>query len=249
MAAATIETKSVADMCRRNVVVVGKTGAGKSTVANKILEGRTNTEERFTVSHRVLASVTDAIKAESSLLKTRDDVEYIVQVVDTIGLFDNKPGSNNFTIMKDVKTFFRKRIPEGLNLILFVFKQGRWTDEEQKTFDLFTTNFVGTEISSISGLVVTGCDGFTSEKKESLKEEFRNSHPNISEFMQKGIHTVSFPNLDTLLPEIKAIHVRYQKADQETLRKLVYNSDEMKLSKDIVQEAFWNKILSNCKIL
>ena len=235
----------------RIVVVIGKTGAGKSTVANKILES-SNAENQFKVSDTVLDSVTQSVSAEKALLKAKGDVYYSVEVVDTIGLFDTSALAkkrNNNDIMKEIELFFRERI-SGANLILFVFKQGRWTDEEQQTFDLFTKYFVDTEVSDISALVVTGCDGYTEEQKEKVCKEFEEKQPDICRFMKKGVLAVSFQDVSKLIEEIQPIHKEKQKADQEKLRQLVYKCKELKLTKDIVQDNFWEKIKASlCTIL
>ena len=235
----------------RTVVVVGKTGAGKSTVANKILES-SNTGNHFIVSDTVLDSVTQSVSAEKALLKTKGDVYYSVEVVDTIGLFDTSALAkkrNNDDIMKEIKLFFRDRI-SGANLILFIFKQGRWTDEEQRSFDLFTKYFEKSEISSISALVITGCDGYTEEQKEKVCKEFKEKQPYVCSCMKKGVLAVSFQDISKLTEEIQPIHKEKQKGDQEKLRQLVYECKELKLTKDIAQDTFWKKIKSSlCTIL
>lgn len=244
-------TVNAFEMNDRNVVVVGKTGAGKSTIANKILE-TTDARNPFKVSDTVLESITQTVSVKKTLLKTKGGVYYSVQVVDTIGLFDTRAlascKSNNDT-MKEIESFFRDRI-SGVNIIFFVFKQGRWTSEEKTTFDLFTRYFVDSEVSSVSALVITGCDGYTDEQKEKVCKEFKEKQPEIYRFMKKGVLAVSFLDLSKLIPEIQAIHKEQQKADQERLRKLVYSCEEMKLSKEIVQDNFWEKVKrSMCNIL
>ena len=246
-------TVSAFEINDRFVVVVGKTGAGKSTVANKILETQ-NSENPFKVTDTVLESITQKVSAKKSLLKTKGDVYYSVQVVDTIGLFDTRAlvsAKSNDDTMKEIESFFRERMPiSGVNLIVFVFKQGRWTNEEKETFDLFTRYFVDTEVSSVSALVITGCDGYTDEEKEKLCREFEEKQPEIYRFMKKGVFAVSFQDLSKLIPGIQEIHKEQQKADQEKLRKLVYSCEEAKLAKEIVQDKFWEKIKkSMCNIL
>ena len=241
--ASTVETTSVSRMHKRNVVVLGKTGAGKSTIANKILE---TTDERtsdrpFEVSHAVMTSVTEGTTASTAVLRTSEGVEYLVQVVDTVGLFDTRPDRSNITIMREIKSYFKERLPDGLNLVLFVFKQGRWTEEEQKTFDFISSHFVA-EVSSISALVITGCDGYTDEMKANLISEFRRLQPKIADFMKQGIHPVAFPDITKLKAQIQEAHEQYQKIDQDILRKLVYSSKESKLSKEVLQDTFWEKV-------
>ena len=237
----------------RHVIVIGKTGAGKSTIANKILEtSASNAKNQFRVSDTVLESVTKDVTAKKTLLKTEGDVYYTVQVVDTIGLFDTSALANcksNDDTMKKIERYFRERLP-GVNLILFVFKHGRWTNEEKETFKIFTSYFVGSEVSSISALVITGCDGYTREQKDKVCKEYEEKQPEMYRFMKKGVFAVSFQDVSKLIPQIQKIHKEQQKADQEKLRQLVYSCDEMKLSSHIVQENFWEKVKKlPCNIL
>lgn len=241
---ASIVTKSSTTVCNRNVVVLGKTGGGKSTVANRIVE-TDDGSEKFDVSHAVLTSVTVGASAHSTLLETSDG-NFNVQVVDTQGLFDTRNVCNS-DIMRNIKRFAREKVSEGFNLILFVFKQGRWTDEEQNTFDYIIKHFEK-EISAISALIITGCDHFTETKKKGIIDEFKQKQPRIAAFMQKGIYAVSFPDIDKLKSPFREASERDQKIDQEALRNLVYSCHEMKLTKAILQETFWEKV-KNCTIL
>ena len=66
---------------RRNIIVLGKTGAGKSTVANQILG--TNHFEVSTSTQ----SVTRRVRNGEARL-TVDGVDYNIKIIDTVGLFD-----------------------------------------------------------------------------------------------------------------------------------------------------------------
>ena len=243
-------TTDSARLKMRNVIIVGRSGSGKSTIANKIIESPEKYAP-FPVSHTGLSSTTTKSSAVMAVLKTdRQNGNYLVKVIDTVGLHDKRAKKSNDAIMKEVKAFCKQTTPMGLNLILHVFNQRHWTDEERKSFDSFVGQFLGSEVSAISALVITGCDGYTDKEKENLIDDFKSMHDNLFTFMQKGIYTVSFQDVYKLRPQIREAHKSYQKADQESLRQLIYSCDEMKLSSEILQDSFWESINSSlCNIM
>lgn len=231
----------------RNVVVLGKTGGGKSTVANKILETSPGEKQPFEVSDRkVTDSTTTKATAAITFLTTVDGCQYLVKVIDTVGLFDTA-GKTNKEIIDATKQYIRDQIPDGVNLILFIYRQGRWTKEEQDTFDFITKNFRN-EISHISALVITGCDGYDQPQKEDVVKDFTESKPAIAGFMEKGIHPVGFPDMAKLKPKLKEAYEEDARSDQEELRRLIYSCDDKKLSREIMGETLWNKV-AKCTIL
>ena len=83
---------------KRNVVVVGKTGGGKCTVANKILG-----QVKFVVKN-VAAGVTLNVEAHCCCLDDESShTVYSFKVVDTVGLFDTKV--KNVTAIKMMNFF------------------------------------------------------------------------------------------------------------------------------------------------
>ena len=99
---------------KRSVVLLGKTGAGKSTVANKI-SGRS----KFKVKN-VAASVTAKVEDIDSTFED-SGIRYDLQVIDTIGVFDLR--RKNDDTMNEIKKFFQDNAREGVNLVLFVLKK------------------------------------------------------------------------------------------------------------------------------
>ena len=83
-----LTTVSSTPVKNRNVDVLGKTGAGKSTIANKILQGQGDDQSnKFEVSYSVISSESRGNMAPTALLDTTNR-KFIMQVVDTWGLFD-----------------------------------------------------------------------------------------------------------------------------------------------------------------
>ena len=223
----------------RNVVVLGKSGAGKSTVANNIV----GDPSAFTVGDSLDCVTQKATHTQVQFL-TASGTQYNLKMVDTVGLFDMK--INNKAIIDSVRTYFQKMVPEGVNLVLFVFRKGRYTPEEKETFDYIMKNF-RKEISDISALVVTGCEDLEEDEREKTKNEFH-TNPTTKElasFVSKGIFTVGFPDLTKVKKKFKADYEADAKKDAQTLRELVCTCSEMRLSEEMFRESFW----SRCTIL
>ena len=201
---------------------MGKTGGGKSTIGCKLIDDSNILEgDLFEVIHGLASS-----KSETSACTTLLNNRYIVQVVDTIGFFDTG-GRTHQTITKDLSAFIKERVPNGINLVLYVTPCGHWARDEQQTFDFIRTHF-SDELSSISALVFTQCENYTDEMKASHTTEFIETHPVIAKFMQKGIHCVGFPDMTKLKPALRKVYEDNIKSDQEHLRQLVYSCNEMK---------------------
>ena len=225
----------------RNVVVLGKTGCGKSSLCNMII-GRSY--KKFT-SATSLSSVTKSVSHQITQFERKGDEPLPVAIFDTMGLFDTSMMSN-LEIMKKVKQYANKYAPSGVNLILFVFKKGRFTPEEKEVFDFIAKRF-GREISGISALVITHCDAMSEKAREELVEDFRKNEVTheIANFMKQGIYTVGFPNEDDTESYIlKAIDEEIEK-DRKMTRDLIERSHATVLAKELYEPSWWMR----CTIL
>lgn len=220
---------------RRNIVVLGKTGAGKSTVCNHIA-GR----YAFPVADSA-ASVTMTTNHAEVVFQEPDNIEYHFKVIDTVGVFDHKRTNN--AVIKDIKKYFRNKIPEGLSLFVFVFKQGRFTPEEKATFDFLISNFKE-HISPISALIITNCEQKSAASRQRIVEDFRTHEQtrNIAQFMKKGVYCVGFPQIDELDEEMQPIMEKRSKKDEKILRELAYSCGDMRLSRELFEESIWEKM-------
>ena len=234
---------------KRNVVVVGKFGAGKSTVCN-IITGT----EKFAVSSG-LDGVTKKIKHEEVEFTDSDNsVKYVFKVVDTVGLFNPESERNsdakaeNKRVLRTAITYLRDIVPEGVNVVLFVLKEGRSTNEVVDAFQSVFKHF-GQEVSELSALVITGCEHFGIQERIDLVEKFkvdaRTSH--IAKFMGKGIYPVGFPDTSQMNEMLLDAYRNGIESDRRTLHCLIKNSEKMRLSKELFQQS--TSGVCNCRIL
>ena len=226
---------------------MGKSGAGKSTVANHLVgyDPLSDDDPSFGVSDVVLQSVTREVKDEMVEFK-RGRILYRVTVIDTVGLFDTRISGQD-PIFEKIETYLTDCI-EGVNLILFVFKKGRFTAEEKEVFEYVRKKFT-MEISPISALAVTNCENDNPQARAKLIQEFYDNvdtNP-IANQMKMGILPVGFPPLKSLLPQLQVAYKDTMEQDQEALRDLIIRAEKPHLTSKLFEKVRRDWIL--CTIL
>lgn len=225
---ATLENPQIT--AKRNIIVVGRSGAGKSTVANHIL-GANASRPRSRQPFKVIASPEGG--TENPEIQTSEfyyeEVRYDFTVIDTVGLFDNKYLSNE-EVMRKTKNAI-KRYVNCVHLIVFVIKESRFTQEEKIAFNIVHEHF-SKDIDPISFLVITGCEG---RNKDNIVAEYRRNAQTceILSHMEKGVIAVGFPNLAELEEGLKKYYESSVKRDALELRKVAVESKEMYLKDEL----------------
>ena len=226
----------------RHVIVVGKTGCGKSTVANHMM-----LKEVFDVKTDV-DSVTTRTKHCSANLNYKGS-NYKLTLIDTVGLFDTHQRGNK-SIIEDVKSSITTCAPDGLNLVLFVIKQSRFTAEEAETFQFIIDNLRG-KIQGLSAMIITCCENKNKKSRDEIIKKFRESQTTAkyADFMTKGIYTVGFPNESEMDEEDIPRMKEKMKKDEEQLHELIAGATTKCLKEEIRNETWWDKIKKFCSIM
>lgn len=224
------------------MLIVGITGAGKSTVANAIV----GSDDRFTVSGQLDSVTADCSHCDVEL--NDDTGSYRVKVMDTAGFFDTGPTTNAQAIAK-LKDYVNSYFPEGMSLIIFVLREGRLNPVEKNTLDFIQKHFRA-EISEISALVFTNCDMKNDEIRGQIVEDFKTNPRTkaVAEFMKVGIYTVGFPPKSTYtnLPAVvKEYYEEGIRKDKGMLWDVIKRCSTSKLHQQLYDKSFWDR----CTIL
>ncbi len=226
----------------RGVMVLGKTGAGKSTVVNAIV----GNEDQFPVTASPSSSAGSCNHCDFEI--TEGDKIYRIKVMDTVGLLDTGSATDVQTISV-LKSYAQNHFRDGINLIIFVLREGRFTPEEKNVFDFLRNNF-GEDIATMSALIITNCDNKDKKARAETIQEFKRNPltKQTADFMKAGIYAVGFPPKTDYINLPSAVKAYYEESiaiDKAELWGLVKGSSKTMLSKELFQLTFWDR----CTIL
>ena len=188
---------------RRDILLLGKMGHGKSTLGNRMLD----LDECFKINDQ---QCPQTIQRSAMLHSASQLKDYRVDVYDHNGFFE---GTTSISALSSA-------VPSQLNLVVFVLKEGGSFNEKQAKF------IIGKwQISGISVLILTHCERLSEEERGEMIEQLKKDHPSIAELMGKGILAVGFPDSSHIQPG-SPLSQRVEE-DKASLRQLIYSCDEV----------------------
>ncbi|PKC03413.1 hypothetical protein RhiirA5_503440 [Rhizophagus irregularis] len=224
----------------KNILIVGRTGGGKSTLANVL----TNTDEFKESAYAV---------SETKIFRKKEFKwsEINFRVVDTIGAGDTKLG------LKDVLYKIADGIyamPEGISQILYVV-DGRFTEEEISTFNMIEDSILQDKIKILGyvTLVRTKFDNFRSlEECKKDKDKMLEENENIAKIVNKCNDVVHVDNPPIKIEEnddgdneyirINEINKKVRQKSRQKLLEYLEGVDPVKKNNKYFKLKSWDKL-------
>ncbi|CAK9213706.1 unnamed protein product [Sphagnum troendelagicum] len=148
--------------CKTKILLFGRTGSGKSTVANMLIKGNLDSPLLFEIS--------SGIRGKTRSFQREENDEYMV--VDTVGFGEVERGTvSDVEARNQLYDFFTKINETGYNYFAFVCKWGKIDELDTHLWNFFKKAFEGVEQNFVH--LFTHCKHSTlQENLEEVKARF-----------------------------------------------------------------------------
>jgi predicted GTPase len=204
------EVKVLYKPIKRTIVLLGHTGAGKSRLANFLLQSND-----FHVAN-TLRSVTKGVAVAERLVKMKE-MEVLLQVVDTQGLADTTMTD------KEVLDIITKSLDLNIKKVhyfVILISRGRLTDERREALESIIKRFeLDTKRKSNVLFVVSNCESLNTRAFDEMRKEYLEDRTvkKILWAEGKNLKFVGLPNDEDMNQLIKEAMLKLQEIQKENL--------------------------------
>lgn len=163
----------------KNILLIGRTGGGKSTLANTLINQNDNFEEVFKESAGSISETKNVQIKEFIVNITEDGSERVrYLVIDTAGFGDTKLTDKE--VLELMLEMVKIVGDDGLIKIFFV-TNSRFTTEEIEVYQLLDSIIFDNQVSWYTAIVKTKFPEFENETKcEEDRQKFRAENPELA---------------------------------------------------------------------
>jgi septin family protein len=214
MTTETIEKRLYREATTRNILIIGRTGNGKSALANVITNSDKFKEGEFGSSKTKINQV-------ESFCEVINENNITFRIIDTIGI-----GDTNLSIERVLESIAdaAHKVKDGLHQILFVCP-GRFTDVEKEVYNLLRKVMFDKEITNYTTIVRTRFPNFRKlEKCLEDRELMMKENKEMAEIIRqlpRMIH-VDNPTLNVEDEDEIALNTKKRKLSREQLMRQLY---------------------------
>ncbi len=200
----------------RKILIFGKTGVGKRTIANAILGFN-----RLPIGTSIESATRQAGRVDFDEFVLPDGTSHKFAIVDTVSVTDTRSSKSH--IIERANSAIKKL--KSVNLILFVTKLERFTHQERDSFqEVISLLQHSAYTSTVTAYIVTGCEQKSEADREAGKADIIAFAGNVTSFAKKGTHFVGLPALDQLPAPLRSHYEQIRQLDEIKLKKLVKES-------------------------
>jgi DNA repair exonuclease SbcCD ATPase subunit len=203
----------------RNILLIGRTGGGKSTLGNVLINKNNEFEIVFEESDGSISATKSVKEATAEIDLSRDGSEKRkYRIIDTIGVGDTKLTPQGvLTRLAEIATRVKS---EGLNHIFFV-TQGRFTKEEVEAYGLLSSIIFDKDVLKYTTVVRTNFSRFENEEAcADDRQSLRMENADLSHILNKvNIIYVDNPPLEG---RPRVVEINKETREESRTRLLTY---------------------------
>lgn len=218
---------SITALSKRTVVLIGVSGSGKSTIANKLYG-----HEQF----QRTGGATEYVRTHSEEIS---DTELLLETY----IMDARPFSLTLNNQEPSKEYYRENLPDDISLVIFVCRHNS-PPQDFESLKRVVGLFDGINGRAACALVVTCCEQLPLEDKKSEEDKYRLDPAKVYiDNRVKRVCCVGFnPNRE------KANETEEQACIKEILS-LITRSRLTYRKETLFSQSFCEKVTSTCNIL